>query len=199
MDTRRFGTSFLSTFYCSFGQIDSELVLPTMRSAVEKQLNLIALGKVYICCTCWNFEGHNPCELTGHKILILKKEQWLEETTYSTWWLAKIKLLKHFILHIISPLKISTCMASFETFNNCRQTLMLCCNMVWTYSNSSFSTSALTSLQWMSYLRQASPLWQKEESLYHGKLTLKVEPGCKHKILKINKSFLYFLIEKSLQ
>ena len=48
MDTRRFGTSLLSKFYCDFVQIDSELVQPTMRSGVEEQLNLIALGKVYI-------------------------------------------------------------------------------------------------------------------------------------------------------
>ena len=83
-----------------------------MRSAVEEQLNLIALGKV-----ATHFRS------TFH---------------------------------------------SFGRFINCRLILILCCNMAWTYSNSSFNTFAITLMEWMNYLKPALLLWQKEENLYHG-------------------------------
>ena len=58
----------------------------------------------------------------------------------------------------------------FENFiNNNRQILTLCCNTAWIYLDASFSTFSVTSLEWMSYLKQASPQWQKVENFYHGK------------------------------
>ena len=90
-----------------------------MRSAVEEQLNLIALGKV-------------------------------------------------------APLFWST-FHLFGGFINYRRILILCCSMVWTYSDSSFNTFTVTLMEWMNCLKPASPLWQKEENLYHGNLLTTVK------------------------